>query len=129
MTENPRRSLLLVEDETLILLELEDSLTAEGFDVVTASSGAKAITAIDKDAGRFSGLVTDIRLGKGPDGWELARRIREEVPRMPVVYMSGDSAQDWAARGVPDSIMLHKPFVNAQLMTAIASLLNRSDKP
>ena len=119
----------MVEDETLILLELEDFLIAEGFEVLSASHGTKALSEIAKDVERFSGLVTDIRLGKGPDGWDLARKIRELAPGMPVVYMSGDSARDWAARGVPESVMLHKPFVSAQLMTAIGTLLNRSDEP
>ncbi len=41
--------------------------------------------------------------------------------------MSGDSATDWAAQGVPKSIMLQKPFVEAQLLTAISSLLIEID--
>jgi hypothetical protein len=38
--------------------------------------------------------------------------------------MSGDSAGDWAANGVPNSIMLNKPFAPAQLVTAVSQLLN-----
>ncbi len=38
--------------------------------------------------------------------------------------MSGDSAYDWSANGVPESIMLRKPFVFAQLITALTTLLN-----
>lgn len=41
-----------------------------------------------------------------------------------VVYMSGDSAEDWSSKGVPNSIMLSKPFAPAQLVTAISNLLN-----
>ena len=39
--------------------------------------------------------------------------------------MSGDSAADWASAGVPNSIMLTKPFAPAQLVTAVSQLLNR----
>jgi CheY-like chemotaxis protein len=58
------------------------------------------------------------------DGWEVARQAREIDPDFPIVYMSGASAEDWPAKGVPDSIMLAKPFAPAQLVTAIAHLLN-----
>jgi hypothetical protein len=38
--------------------------------------------------------------------------------------MSGAHADDWAVKGVPNSIMLAKPFAPAQLVTALAQLLN-----
>jgi hypothetical protein len=38
--------------------------------------------------------------------------------------MSGDSAHEHTVQGVPDSVMLQKPFAPAQLITAIATLLN-----
>jgi hypothetical protein len=43
---------------------------------------------------------------------------------MPVIYMTGDSAAQWSANGVPNSVLLRKPFVDAQLTTALATLLN-----
>ncbi|MGA8898788.1 MAG: response regulator, partial [Bradyrhizobium sp.] len=38
--------------------------------------------------------------------------------------MSGRDADDWAAKGVPNSIMLAKPFAPAQLVNAVSQLLN-----
>jgi len=58
------------------------------------------------------------------DGWEIARHAREIDPEFRVVYMSGDSAEEWASKGVPNSIMLSKPFAPAQLSTAVSQLLN-----
>jgi DNA-binding response OmpR family regulator len=58
------------------------------------------------------------------DGWEVARRAREIDPAFPVVYMSGQHAEEWASKGVPNSIMLAKPFAPAQLITAVSQLLN-----
>lgn len=70
-------------------------------------------------------LVTDINLGHDKvDGWEIARHARELNPGFPVVYLSGDSAEDWSSKGVPNSIMLSKPFAPAQLVTSVAQLLN-----
>ena len=57
-------------------------------------------------------------------GWDVARRAREIDAKFPVVYMSGESAEDWSARGVPYSIMLSKPFAPAQLVTAVSQALN-----
>jgi hypothetical protein len=38
--------------------------------------------------------------------------------------MSGAHAEDWASKGVPNSIMLAKPFAPAQLVTGVSQLLN-----
>ena len=51
---------------------------------------------------------------------------REIEPDFPVVYMSGAAAADWTSKGVPNSIMLSKPFAPAQLVTAVSNLLNSS---
>ncbi|MBB3144961.1 DNA-binding response OmpR family regulator [Phyllobacterium trifolii] len=116
--------LLLVEDEYLLVPILEDALSAEGFNVVTAHDGTTALQELEARATEFKAVITDIRLGTGPSGWDVGRRARELVPSMPVIYMSGDSAHDWSANGVPESVMLQKPFVGAQLITAVATLLN-----
>ena len=80
---------------------------------------------LDSAEGKYRALVTDINLGREKlDGWEVARHAREIDPAFPVVYMSGDSAEDWASKGVPNSIMLAKPFAPAQLVTAVDQLLN-----
>jgi DNA-binding response OmpR family regulator len=73
------------------------------------------------------GLITDINLGKGPDGWDVARHARELIPALPVVYMSGASAHEWTSHGVPHSVFIAKPFAPAQVVTAISTLLNASD--
>jgi FixJ family two-component response regulator len=49
------------------------------------------------------GIITDIRLGSSPDGWEVARIAREIDPEMAVVYISGHGGVQWASQGVPGS--------------------------
>ena len=81
-----------------------------GFETVIAASGEKAVELLDTADGKYRALVTDINLGRDRmKGWDVARRAREIDPRFPVVYMSGESGEDWSSRGVPDSIMLAKP--------------------
>ncbi len=121
-------TVLLVEDEALILIDLESVLIEDGFEVLTAINGSEAITAFDADPTRIHGVVTDIRLGSGPTGWDIGHHVREAIPAMPIVYMSGDSSHDWEAKGVPNSIMVPKPFVHSQIVTALATLMNHSDQ-
>jgi CheY-like chemotaxis protein len=115
--------LLLVEDEPLILLGMQDALESGGYTVVTAANGADALDLLESRQHELCGCITDIRLGPGPDGWDLGRRARELSPHMAIVYVTGDSAHDWAALGVPKSVVIQKPFADAQLVTAISALL------
>lgn len=122
------RVVLLVEDEALILLDIEAALVEEGFQVVTAINGSKAVEAFEADPTHIDAVVTDINLGKGPTGWELARQVRQRKPEMPIVYMTGDSSQEWEAEGVPKSVLIPKPFVHAQVITALATLMSHSNQ-
>jgi DNA-binding response OmpR family regulator len=116
--------ILFAEDEPLIALSLQDALEQAGFRVDHVVAGADALAALETHQADLSGLITDIRLGGDVNGWVIARAARELVPHLPVVYISGDSAHEHTAHGVPDSVMLQKPFAAAQLVTAIATLLN-----
>lgn len=118
--------LLLAEDEPVIRLALEECLEEGGYRVLTAASGADALAIIEQRWSELSGLVTDIRLGSGPDGWQLAHRARELNPALSVVYITGDSAAQWPANGVPNSFVLQKPFADSQLLTAVSTLLNQA---
>jgi len=118
-------AILVVEDDHLIQSVIEEALTEGGFEIAIASSAGQAIELLDGAGAKYRALVTDINLGHDKvDGWEIARHARELNPGFPVVYLSGDSAEDWSSKGVPNSIMLSKPFAPAQLVTAVAQLLN-----
>lgn len=117
--------ILVVEDDHLIQSIVEESLSEGGFEIVIASSGQNALELLDATGEKYRALVTDINLGPGDvDGWDVARHAREIDPNFPVVYMSGKDAEEWASKGVPNSIMLAKPFAPAQLVTAVSQLLN-----
>jgi DNA-binding response OmpR family regulator len=126
MAEETSIQLLLVEDDHLLRLDAEDLLTENGFDVTSASSAEEAISVLDKRGGEFSGIITDIRLGRGETGWRVGQHAREIVSNIPVVYVTADSASEWTSHGVPNSILVQKPFVPAQLIAAISGLLNQT---
>ncbi len=118
--------ILFVEDDPGVRLLLSDALEEAGFQVHAEASGRQALAALEADSERFGLAVTDVDLGLGPSGWEVAWRARQLQPGLPVVYMTGASADAWAAEGVPGSVLLTKPFAPAQLITAVAELLNRA---
>jgi CheY-like chemotaxis protein len=117
--------ILVVEDDQLVQSVVEDCLSEGGYEAVIASSGENAVELLDAAQGKYRAIVTDINFETGViDGWDVARHAREIDPNFPVVYMSGKDADDWASKGVPNSIMLAKPFAPAQLVTAVSQLLN-----
>ena len=115
--------ILLVEDEPLVLLVAQDAPEAGGYVVLPATSGPEAVAALDRQHGHFVGLVTDIRLGSPPNGWDVARHARELRGDLPVVYTTADSAPEWSVQGVPNSAVVQKPYAGAQLLTAISTLI------
>lgn len=121
-----RPIVLVLEDEPLIGFTVEDALREAGYDARLFSQAVEALHELESAAEVLSALVTDIRLQGGRDGWMVARRARELNPALPVVYMSGDSALDHSSQGVPQSVMVQKPFAPAQIVTAVSTLLNRA---
>jgi DNA-binding response OmpR family regulator len=124
MATSPPLTILIVEDEPLIGLDVEEALELAGFGTLLLACPIQASELLKAGASAFAGLVTDIRLGTNLTGWDLGRAARGQQGNFPVVYMSGDSAHDHCIYGVPDSIMVQKPFVSAQIVTAITALLN-----
>ena len=116
--------ILVAEDDQGVQSFLEEALSDAGFEAAIAATGEEAVTLLSGGMEKYRGLVTDINLPGGLDGWEVAQRARELNHAFPVIYMSGSHADDWAVKGVPNSVMLAKPFAPAQLVTALAQLLN-----
>jgi CheY-like chemotaxis protein len=120
-----RLVILVIEDDQAIQSVVKEALRDGGFEAAIAASGEEAATLLKgHDNGKYRALVTDINLRGGTDGWEVARLAREIDPAFPVVYMTGAAADQWASQGVPNSVLLAKPFAPAQLVTAVSQLLN-----
>ena len=115
---------LVIEDDQLIQSMIEKALTGAGFETAIAQSGEEAVILLNGNATRYRALVTDIQLNGKIDGWEVAKAARQTDSHFPIVYMTRAAAGDWPSQGVPNSILLEKPFAPAQLVTAISQLLN-----
>ena len=76
MSDTPAPTILIVEDEVLIRDLMEAALEDGGFNVMFAENGIAAIERLDELANELAAVVTDIDLGRGPEGWEIAHRAR-----------------------------------------------------
>ncbi|MGJ4942157.1 response regulator [Bradyrhizobium sp. HKCCYLS1011] len=101
-------------------------LTEGGFETETIASGEQAIALLQADKTKYRALLTDINLQGQLTGWEVAKRARELNPEMPIVYMTGAAADQWPSHGVPNSVLLNKPFAPAQVVTGVSQLLNQT---
>jgi DNA-binding response OmpR family regulator len=117
-------TILVIEDEELIQAMVDEALIEGGFATEIVVSGEEALKLVEGGLKDYKALVTDIGLKGEVTGWEVAAKARESHPTLPIVYMSGAHADEWTSKGVPNSIMIAKPFAPAQLVTAVANLLN-----
>ena len=121
--------ILVVEDDQLVQTMVEVALSDGGFEPAIAASGEEAVTLLKGGLIKYRALVTDINLIGRMNGWEVAKRAREIDPEFPIVYMTGTGADEYGSQGVPNSILLNKPFAPAQLVTAVSQLLNAGTPP
>ena len=101
-------SVLLVEDETLILEMVSDVLSEQGFEVHAVSNANDALSYLTAGC-VVDVLFTDINL-PGMDGLSLATLARQMRPALPVVYASGRVASLAATDTVPRSEFVPKPY-------------------
>jgi DNA-binding response OmpR family regulator len=110
---------LLVEDEFLISEWVAQALSEQGFAVQTAANASDALGHLASD--QVDILFTDINLPGGMDGAALARRAREMLPNLPVVYASARATMLAPDARVPGAIIVPKPYQPAlvgRLLTA-----------
>jgi DNA-binding response OmpR family regulator len=121
---NDTVTILVVEDDQLIQAMVEEALSDGGFASALTASGEEAIALLQDGKSKYRAVVTDINVLGKLDGWEVGRAAREIDPTMPIIYMTGTHGEEWASKGVPNSVLLAKPFAPAQIVTAISKLLN-----
>ena len=92
-------SLLLVDDESSVLLTLSMVLEGDGYSVRTASSAAEALSAINAGK-RFDVVITDLCLEKDDIGLQVARHAATLRPRPVIVLITGFASVENARRAL-----------------------------
>ncbi len=124
MSEQP--VILVIEDDEDVQDVVEVALINAGFEPVVAESGEEAITLLSSRHVEYRAVVIDVGLQSRMNGWAIARQARAIDPTFPIIYLGSTSVDEWRSQGVPDSILLRKPFAAAQLPAAVCQLLNMS---
>ncbi|MES2091894.1 MAG: ATP-binding protein, partial [Pseudomonadota bacterium] len=120
-------NVLLVEDDAEVRPVVRSFLEKMGCLVTSVTSAEQALFSLDLGA-RFDLLLTDIALGAGMRGTELAMEAQRRYPTMPVLLMSGFSSDLLNAdfESTSSWILLRKPYSRQELARAIASVLSAS---
>ena len=120
-----RKNILIVDDEKDVLSVLEKGLTAEGYSVITASSGNDAV-GLAKSR-RPDLIILDVLL-PDMDSSEVNRKLKEdpETKDIPVIFLTGmfprrEDEQGW--RMVAGHVLFEKPYDILELITVIEELL------
>lgn len=116
-------SILVCEDEAAVRRIIRRLLRREGHEVLEASDGEEGLRRARAHEGRLDLLLTDVIMPrmKGP---ELVRKLRDERPGLPVIYMSGHTADESLQdSGVGHVELLEKPFRPDQLLERVNAVL------
>jgi CheY-like chemotaxis protein len=113
--------ILLIEDEPSVTAFLRAALERHGYAVANASSGAQGLDMLN--GGKFSGVISDIRMPGSINGAEVHAWIQKNRPELcaRIILISGDTANSetqafLAQSGTP---CIEKPFRVQQLMTIV----------
>jgi PAS domain S-box-containing protein len=121
-----RETVLLAEDEESIRAIAVESLGEQGYTVLRAVSGTDALAVAAQYPGPIDLLVTDVVM-PGLSGPEVARRLRESRPGLPVLFMSGyaDATVDRHGGLDPSMPFLPKPFTPSRLVQRVREVLDQ----
>ena len=118
-------NVLLVEDDSEVRSVVRTFLESMRCKVTVAASGEQALLALEADA-TFDLLLTDIALGAGIRGTQLAAQTCKRFPKMTVLLMSGFSSEllDADRESPPHWELLRKPYTRDELAQAIARVVS-----
>jgi CheY-like chemotaxis protein len=112
---------LIVEDDTFVAELAAGMLSELGFDCTVTHSAKEALEQLT--SGEKPKLVfTDIVMPGGISGIELARKVRDRFPELPVLLTTGYSEQVGGSHGFP---VLQKPYEMDSLASALGNVLKR----
>ena len=126
--ETMEKRVLVVDDDQVVGRSFERVLSEKGYKVDTALSGREAF---EKYAGAdFDMVFMDLKM-PGPDGLEVAKRIKEMNPWLPIVVVTGYGTQEAEekAKAIGVAEFLHKPLTPAEITEVAARVTERAASP
>jgi len=116
---------LAVDDEYDLLEVASAYLEDMGFEVIAATNGEQAMKSIESNPD-IEFLVTDIVMPGGMNGTELSKKVKEKLPNIKILYMSGFPSGVIADKSGTDldAPLLTKPYSLDELNSALEDLLH-----
>jgi two-component system, cell cycle sensor histidine kinase and response regulator CckA len=120
---------LVVEDEEAVRTMVGRLLQSEGYQVLEAEDGDRALELIERRSAPVDLVVTDVAMPK-MNGRELAARLKASWPMLPVLFISGYTDDEMVRRGFiePNSPFLSKPFTPEVLAAKVRLLLDQATR-
>ena len=124
-TASGSETVLVVDDQPAVLNVARHILERSGYRVISAGDAESALAALRGNADSVALVLTDLVL-PGVGGREIARRLREILPGLRVLFMSGYADASTMVRfpSDPGTAFLAKPFTTSQLCAAVRQLLD-----
>jgi hypothetical protein len=116
------QTILVVDDEDLLLTMGQAILTSYGYRVLLANSGKKALELLGEKNGDIDLVITDLVM-PGMSGRELIEQIKQVSPEMPIICTSGYVRP---ARQASERNYLQKPFTSQELLVKVKQALSNS---
>ncbi|MDB4876835.1 MAG: response regulator receiver protein [Gemmatimonadetes bacterium] len=119
----PRRRILIVDDEILMVRTLSDILRMRGWDVHGVHAGEEALAFLRSDANAVDIVLMDVRMG-GMTGVDALKQIREERPGLPVMLMTAYSTTELLAEAERQGAVriLSKPLLISGLLEMLETI-------
>lgn len=119
-------TILLVEDEAMVRSLVQSILQAEGYTVLEASHGSKALALAARHQGPIDLLLTDVVMPQ-MSGRELAEQLKTLRPQIKLLYMSGYTDDAVVRHGLLTAEVeyLSKPFSPNSLISKVREVLNK----
>jgi CheY-like chemotaxis protein len=114
--------ILFVEDEAISRYAIAQILRSHGHEVMEAKDGIEALALLNEHS--FDLIITDLVM-PGLDGFGLVFRVRQKWPAMPIVLISGYTAQYARAAMVESTEFLSKPIYPPALVETVERLLGQ----
>ena len=122
-----RKLVLVVEDDTSLLLGLEENLKFEGYDVITAADGEQGLRlALEKSP---DAILLDVVLPR-MTGFQVCRALRQEGKRVPVVMLTarGEEVDKITGFDMGADDYVTKPFSVAELLARLRAVIRRAER-
>src|SRR5262249_22817763 len=115
-----RSTILLVEDERMLLDPMKSLLEDEGFHVLTATDGIEAVARHAEHNGRIAAVVLDLGLPR-LSGWQAFLKMRETDPNLRCIVASGNLDQKRRSAMEQEGVAatLRKPYAATEVLEVV----------